>query len=92
MKAAWKLQIKRRIAIPQIQVLKLGDNTITKDQWMFDFSFPKEKGDPNPHLLLNVQYAMKFANLTRDKLIEMDQPNAEYYKANADRYIALLKI
>jgi hypothetical protein len=23
-----------------IQLLKLGDNTITKDQWIFDFSFP----------------------------------------------------
>jgi ABC-type Zn uptake system ZnuABC Zn-binding protein ZnuA len=76
---------------PSTQLLKLGDNTITKDQWMFDFSFPKEKGDPNPHLWLNVDYAIKFANLTRDKLIEMDQVNADYYNANADRYITLLK-
>lgn len=76
---------------PSTQILKLGDNTLTKDQWMFDFSFPKEKGDPNPHLWLNVEHAIKFANLTRDKLIEMDQANADYYKANADRYITLLK-
>src|SRR5688572_19181448 len=27
---------------PNLQILKLGDNTITPDQWMFDFSFPKE--------------------------------------------------
>jgi ABC-type Zn uptake system ZnuABC Zn-binding protein ZnuA len=40
---------------------------------------------------LNVDYAIKFANLTRDKLIEMDQVNADYYNANADRYITLLK-
>lgn len=57
---------------PQLRILKLGDNTITPEQWVFDFSFPKENGDPNPHLWLNVAYAMKFANLTRDKLIEMD--------------------
>lgn len=75
----------------KIQLLKLGDNTITKDQWMFDFSFPKEKGDPNPHLWLNVAYAMKFANLTRDKLIELDQINADYYTSNTNRYITLLK-
>jgi ABC-type Zn uptake system ZnuABC Zn-binding protein ZnuA len=56
---------------PQLQILKLADNTITPDQQIFDFSFPKEGGDPNPHLWLNVAYAMKFANLTRDKLIEM---------------------
>jgi ABC-type Zn uptake system ZnuABC Zn-binding protein ZnuA len=76
---------------PQLQILKLGDNTITPSQWVFDFSFPKEEGDPNPHLWLNVAYAMKFANLTRDKFIEMDPQNARYYLDNTDRYISLLK-
>lgn len=33
---------------PNIQILKLGDNTITPDQYIFDFSFPNEAGDPNP--------------------------------------------
>ena len=60
------------ISNPNLQILKLGDNTITPDQYVFDFSFPEEAGDPNPHLWLNVLYAMKFANLTRDKLTEMD--------------------
>jgi ABC-type Zn uptake system ZnuABC Zn-binding protein ZnuA len=76
---------------PQLQVLKLGDNTITSDQWVFDFSFPEKKSDPNPHLWLNVAYAMNFANLTRDKLIEMDPQNAQYFSTNTDRYISLLK-
>jgi ABC-type Zn uptake system ZnuABC Zn-binding protein ZnuA len=75
---------------PQIQLLKLGDNTINSAQWVFDFSFPKEKGIPNPHLWLNVAYAMKFANLTRDKLIEMDPNNADYYTENAKKYHNLL--
>ena len=48
-----------------IELLKLGDNTISKGDWIFDFSFPKDKGDPNPHLWLNVEYAIKFANLTQ---------------------------
>jgi ABC-type Zn uptake system ZnuABC Zn-binding protein ZnuA len=74
-----------------IQLLKLGDNTITKDQWIFDFSFPKEKGNPNPHLWLNVEYAMKFANLTRDKLIEMDPANTKYYIENSKKYNDLLR-
>ncbi len=75
----------------KIQLLKLGDNTISKDDWIFDFSFPKEKGDPNPHLWLNVDYAMKFANLTRDKLIEMDPSNANYYTENSKKYNDLLR-
>ena len=76
---------------PNLQILKLGDNTITPDQYIFDFSFPKEAGDPNPHLWLNVAYATKFANLTRDKLMEVDFANADYYRENTDRYITKLK-
>jgi ABC-type Zn uptake system ZnuABC Zn-binding protein ZnuA len=76
---------------PDLQILKLGDNSITPDQYVFDFSFPEEAGDPNPHLWLNVLYAMKFANLTRDKLVEMDSTNEDYYTENTNRYIAKLK-
>jgi ABC-type Zn uptake system ZnuABC Zn-binding protein ZnuA len=76
---------------PRLEILKLGDNTLSPDQWVFDFSFPKENGDPNPHLWLNVVHAMKFANLTREKLTEMDPQNARYYSDNTDRYISLLK-
>jgi ABC-type Zn uptake system ZnuABC Zn-binding protein ZnuA len=75
---------------PSIRLLKLGDNTISKKEWVFDFSFPKEKGDPNPHLWLNVEYAIKFANLTRDKLMEMDPTNSEYYIKNSNKYTKLL--
>ena len=75
---------------PSIRLLKLGDNTISKKEWVFDFSFPKEKGDPNPHLWLNVEYAIKFANLTRDKLIEMDPTNSQYYIKNSNKYTKLL--
>ena len=75
----------------QLQLLKLGDNTITENQWIYDFSFPKEKGNANPNLWLNVVYAMNFANLTKDRLIEIDAKNADYYTINADRYISLLK-
>jgi ABC-type Zn uptake system ZnuABC Zn-binding protein ZnuA len=76
---------------PKLQILKLADNTISPAQWLFDFSFPREKGDPNPHLWLNVAYAIKFANLTRDKLTEMDPQNVAYYSENTERYISLLK-
>ena len=76
---------------PNIQLLKLGDNTITPAEWVFDFSFPRDQGHPNPHLWLNPVYVMKFANLTKDKLIEMDPNNTAYYTENADKYVALLK-
>ncbi|WP_148685537.1 metal ABC transporter substrate-binding protein [Candidatus Nitrosocosmicus hydrocola] len=74
-----------------IQLLKLGDNTVSPTEWVFDFSFPRDQGHPNPHLWLNPIYAMKFANLTKDKLIEMDPNNSAYYTENADKYVTLLK-
>lgn len=73
------------------KTLKLGDNTITRNEWLFDFSFPEDKGDPNPHLWLNVAYAMKYAELTRDKLIQMNPQNKKYYKNNADRFLKRLE-
>ncbi|MGI0000154.1 MAG: metal ABC transporter substrate-binding protein, partial [Nitrososphaeraceae archaeon] len=76
---------------PDIQLLKLADSTINSTGWIFDFSFPKEQGHPNPHLWLNPVNAMKFANLTKDKLIEMDPNNTAYYTENTEKYIALLK-
>jgi ABC-type Zn uptake system ZnuABC Zn-binding protein ZnuA len=34
---------------------------------------------------------MKFANITRVKLIEMDPQNVDYYSSNAERYLLILK-
>ncbi|MDQ4072832.1 MAG: metal ABC transporter substrate-binding protein [Thermoproteota archaeon] len=76
---------------PDIQLLKLADGTINSTEWVFDFSFPRELGHPNPHLWLNPINAMKFANLTKDKLVEMDPDNAAYYRENAEKYIHILK-
>lgn len=76
---------------PDIELLKLADNTINSTGWIFDFSFPKEQGHPNPHLWLNPVNVMKFANLTKDKLIEMDPNNTAHYTENAEKYIVLLK-
>jgi ABC-type Zn uptake system ZnuABC Zn-binding protein ZnuA len=67
---------------PGAQVLLLADNTITRDEWIFDFSFPESRGNPNPHLWLDVAYAAKYADLVRVKLVEMDPTNADYYEAH----------
>jgi manganese/iron transport system substrate-binding protein len=70
------------------RILLLGDNTITPDQWVFDFSFPEENGDPNPHLWMNPVYAMRYAELIRDQLADMDPANAVYYVDNTARFVA----
>jgi ABC-type Zn uptake system ZnuABC Zn-binding protein ZnuA len=77
-------------AKPGAQVLLLADNTITREEWIFDRSFPASRGHPNPHLWLNVAYARRYAELIRDKLVEMDPANADYYQSNATQLIARL--
>ena len=67
---------------PDTPYLMLGDNTITPDQWVFDFSFPAPAGDPNPHLWLNVSYARHYAELIAMQLASQDPENADYYTAN----------
>src|SRR5437867_8942700 len=76
---------------PKLKLLKLADSVITRDEWIFDNSFPEEKGNPNPLLWLNVEYATKYTELVRDELSMVDPENAEYYDSNADRYLQLLR-
>jgi ABC-type Zn uptake system ZnuABC Zn-binding protein ZnuA len=67
---------------PATPYLVLGDSTISPSDWLFDFSFPASRGDPNPHLWLNLAYAKNYAQLITNKLVELDPDNASYYQAN----------
>ena len=67
---------------PELTILKLGDQTIAKADWVFDLSLPKAQNHPNPHLWLNVRYAMRYAELVRDQLRALDPAHAATYDAN----------
>ena len=69
-------------------IVLLGDQTITPDQYVYDFSFPKEAGSPNPHLWPNPAFALRYAEIMRDVLVERDVANAAYYTANYDAFAA----
>jgi manganese/iron transport system substrate-binding protein len=65
----------------------LGDKTIKAADYIYDFSFPKEQGHPNPHLWLNPEYAMRYTTLVRDKLVRIDPKNKDTYEQNAAQFI-----
>lgn len=67
-------------------ILKLADNTISQKDWVFDFSFPKDKGDPNPHLWMSPSYAKKYAQLIYDELVKLDAAGKDYYTTNLKAY------
>ncbi len=65
-------------------ILTLGDKAITRDDWVFDFSFPESGGRPNPHLWTSPPLALKYAELIRDALAELDPANQSYFVENYD--------
>lgn len=73
------------------KIYELGNNTITKEQWMFDFSFPKDKGDPNPHLWVNPKYAEAYAKLAAEQLTALDPAGKDYYATNLKNYLQRLE-
>ena len=73
------------------QIFLLGDHTLQPSQYLYDFSFPKDQGHPNPHLWMDVVYAMKYTELVRDELSAADPANAATYEKNAEAYLATLK-
>ena len=75
---------------PGVTILKLGEHTVRQSEWVFDASFPKTQGHPNPHLWLNVDYAMHYVTLIRDHVSALDRDNAAVYHQNAASYLAQL--
>jgi ABC-type Zn uptake system ZnuABC Zn-binding protein ZnuA len=73
-------------------LLPLGDKTITEKEYVYDFSFPKDRGHPNPHLWLNPQHAMRYTALIRDELVRFDPTNKSTYEVNADAFLKKLEM
>lgn len=75
----------------EAKILRLGDSTISKKEWVFDFSFPESEGSPNPHLWLNVAHVMRYVELIRDGLSSLDPQGKDYYEKRAAEYLSRLK-
>lgn len=71
---------------PGAEIVSLSEQTIARAEWAFDFSFPEAEGDPNPHLWVNVPYALRYAELTAEALSARDSANADYYAGNLASY------
>lgn len=73
------------------EIVQLGDLTIQPEQYQYDFSFPKEAGDPNPHLWPNPWFALRYAEIVRDTLLRRDPANAAAYQANYSAFAARIE-
>ena len=61
---------------------ELGTATLAPSLWLYDFSFPKDAGKPNPHLWTNPPMALSFATVIRDALVNADPSNVDIYDKN----------
>jgi ABC-type Zn uptake system ZnuABC Zn-binding protein ZnuA len=73
-----------------VRIVELGAETISPEEYVFDFSFPQEAGFPNPHLWTNPPYAKRYAEIVKDELSRIDPDNADAYAENYEAFAARL--
>lgn len=65
-------------------IIELGNNAIPESKYIYDFSFPKDGGKPNPHLWTNPVLAKNYAAQIRDDLSRRLPARASVFAANYD--------
>jgi manganese/iron transport system substrate-binding protein len=75
---------------PGARIYQLGPHVISQSQYVYDFSFPKTGGKPNPHLWMDPAFAIRYAELIRDQLIAAYPAGTDQFRANTTAYLMLL--
>ena len=68
------------------RIVKLGDEVLPEKDYLYDFSFPKDEGKPNPHLWTDPTYAKRYAEVVKETMVDVDEANAEEYEANYEAF------
>lgn len=70
------------------EVVELGTQAIPESEYLYDFSFPRSGGKPNPHLWTDPPLAKRYAEIVKDDVSKRDPKNADYYDTNYQRFAA----
>jgi ABC-type Zn uptake system ZnuABC Zn-binding protein ZnuA len=70
------------------EILKIGERTLPESEYIYDFSFPKEEGKPNPHLWTDPLFGIKYAQEIQKVMARRDPANADYYTTNLQAFTA----
>jgi len=68
-------------------IVKIADQVLPESEYIYDFSFPKEDGKPNPHLWTDPTYAIKYAGVIKDTVVAKDPANSDYYTKNYEAFV-----
>lgn len=63
-------------------ICEIGTQVLPVSDYIYDFSFPKDSGKPNPHLWTNPLMAKQYAQVVHDVLVRRDPANAATYDIN----------
>jgi ABC-type Zn uptake system ZnuABC Zn-binding protein ZnuA len=69
-----------------VPIVELGSETISPEEEIYDFSFPRSAGDPNPHLWTNPPFAKRYAEIITEHLSELDPENAAFFEDNLEAF------
>ena len=67
---------------PKAVICELGTSSLAESDWIYDFSFPKEGGKPNPHLWTNPPNVLPYLSTIRNVLVNADPTNIDRYDEN----------
>ena len=84
------LKLARANKRRETPILLLADRTVSRQDYVFDFSFPRDRGHPNPHLWLDPVHVMNYVRLVRDALAAADPEGRAVYGDNTERYLKQL--
>jgi len=73
-----------------VSIVELGDETISPDQYKYDFSFPEDGGKPNPHLWTDPTLVKVYADIIRETMIETVPECADEMNENFDEFVVLV--
>ena len=68
------------------EIVELGPATISPSEYIYDFSFPKDGGKPNPHLWTNPPMVKTYARLIADTVKRRDPSHAAAYERNFEKF------
>lgn len=77
-----------RVGRDTTPIVRLGNAVLPESDWIYDVSFPRSGGTPNPHLWTDPLLAKRYVEVIRDELAKRDGDHAAAYRANAARLIA----
>jgi ABC-type Zn uptake system ZnuABC Zn-binding protein ZnuA len=70
------------------EIVELGNRTVTEAEYLYDFSFPRSGGKPNPHLWTDPTKVRRYAEIIRDEVADADPDNAAAYSENLAKFQA----